>query len=95
MATGYLIGHINIHDKDGLEEFKKMPLPDTAKYGGKALMRNPSPELGGGSNDGLAIVLEFESIDHVKKFCGSEDYSAAKVLREKACSSELVLVEGI
>ena len=43
----------------------------------------------------LVIVLERGSIEYVNRFYESEEYSAAKVVREKACSTELVLVEGI
>ncbi len=95
MAKGYLIAHIKIHDKDGFEEFRRMSLPIISKYEGKALIRNPKPDLREGDNAGLVIVLEFESIEHAKRFYESEEYSAAKVVREKACSTELVLVEGI
>lgn len=95
MPKGYLIAHINIHDKEGFEEFRQMSLPVISKYKGKALIRNPNPDLREGDNDGLVIVLEFESLGHAKNFYESEEYSAAKIVREKACSTELVLVEGI
>ena len=95
MAKGYLVAHINVHDKDGFEEFRIMSLPIISKYGGKALIRNPNPDLREGKNAGLVIVLEFESIEHAKKFYESDEYTAAKTIREKACSTELVLVEGI
>tara|TARA_A100001015_G_C14957045_1_gene699226 strand:- start:390 stop:677 length:288 start_codon:yes stop_codon:yes gene_type:complete len=95
MAKGYLIAHINIHDKEGFEKFREMSLPIIAKYEGKALIRNPYPDLREGENAGLVIALEFESIEHAKRFYESDEYSAAKIVREMACSTELVLVEGI
>ena len=95
MAKGYLVAHINIHDKNGFEEFKKMSIPVISKYEGKALVRNPNPDLREGDNAGLVIVLEFESIEKARNFYESEEYATAKIVREKACSTELVLVEGI
>ena len=95
MAKGYLVAHINIHDKNGFEEFKQMSIPVISKYEGKALVRNPNPDLREGGNAGLVIVLEFESIEKARTFYESEEYAAAKMIREKACSTELVLVEGI
>jgi len=95
MSKGYLIAHINIHDKEGFERFREMSLPIISKYEGKALIRNPSPDLREGSNSGLVIVLEFASLEHAKRFYESEEYAAAKEIREKACSTELILVEGI
>lgn len=95
MAKGYLIAHINIHDKDGFDEFRKMSLPVISQYEGKALIRNPNPDVSEGENAGLVIVLECESIEHAKRFYESEEYSAAKLVRERACSTELVLVKGM
>ena len=95
MSKGYLIARINIHDKDGFEKFREMSLPIISKYEGKALIRNPNPDLREGSNSGLVIVLEFASFDHAKRFYESEEYSLAKQVREKASSTELILVEGI
>jgi len=95
MSKGYLIAHINIQDKEGFERFREMSLPIISKYEGKALIRNPSPDLREGSNSGLVIVLEFASLEGAKRFYESEEYAAAKEVREKACSTELILVEGI
>ena len=90
----------------GKEEFKVKKLEylsiknqfsiDTSAYPiSLALIRNPNPDLREGSNSGLVIVLEFASLDHAKRFYESEQYASAKKVREKACSTELVLVEGI
>ena len=49
MPKGYLIAHINIHDKKGFEKFREMSLPIISKYEGKALIRNPNPDLREGS----------------------------------------------
>ena len=39
------IAHINIHDKVGFEKFREMSLPIISKYEGRALIRNPNPDL--------------------------------------------------
>ena len=83
MPKGYLIAHINIHDKKGFEKFREMSLPIISKYEGKALIRNPNPDLREGSNSGLVIVLEFASLDHAKRFYESEGYTLAKQVRDK------------
>ena len=95
MSKGYLIAHININDREGFEKIREMSRPIISKYEGKALSRNPNPDLREGSNSGLVIVLEFASLDHAKRFYESEEYTLAKQVREKACSTELILVEGI
>ena len=60
MAKGYLVAHIRVHDKEGFEKFKEMSGPVISEYGGKVLVRNPSPDVREGSDSGLAIVIEFE-----------------------------------
>ena len=44
MAQGYLVAHIQVHDKDGFEKFKAMSGPVISEYGGKVLVRNPNSE---------------------------------------------------
>ena len=56
MAKGYLVAHIRVHDKKGFEKFKEMSGPVISEYGGKVLVRNPSPDVREGSDSGLAIV---------------------------------------
>ena len=95
MPKGYLLAHINVHDQHGYEEFKKMSLPIIAEYGGRALVRNPRPDVREGSNGGTVIILEFPSIESATKFYESKAYASAKKIREKASTTELVLVEGV
>ncbi len=47
-----------------------------------------------GKNLGIALVIEFDSIDIVHKFYESEKYQVAKAVRELASNTHLVLVEG-
>ena len=95
MAKGYVVAHIRVHDKDGFEKFKEMAGPTISDYGGKVLVRNPSPEIREGSDSGVAIVIEFESIESARKFYESDKYTEARAVRELAADNDLVLVEGI
>ncbi len=40
------------------------------------------------------VVLEFDSFDAARAYYHSQDYQAAKALREGAADMEIVLVEG-
>ena len=95
MAKGYLVAHIRVHDKEGFEKFKEMSGPVISEYGGKVLVRNPSPDVREGSDSGLAIVIEFENIEGARKFYESDKYTAARAVRELASDTELILVEGM
>ena len=66
-----------------MRSLEKCPLPIISKYQGKALIRNPNPDLREGSNSGLVIVLEFASLDHAKRFYESQGVYVSKTVREK------------
>ena len=94
MSKGYLVAHIRVHDKDGFEKFRQMAGPTIAEYGGKVLVREPNPDVREGKILGIALVIEFESIETARKFYESEKYQAAKAVRELAADTDLILVEG-
>ena len=94
MKKGYLIAHLSVHDKEGMEKFRQIAGPTIAEYGGKVLVREPNPDVREGENLGTVVVVEFESIDAARKFYESEKYQAAKAVRELAAKAHLVLVEG-
>ena len=95
MTKGYLVAHIRVHDNEGVEKFKEMSGPVISEYGGKVLVRNPSPDVREGSDSGVAIVIEFESIESARQFYESDKYTEARAVRELASDAELILVEGM
>ena len=95
MNKGYLVAHLRVHDKEGFEKFRQMAGPTIAEYGGKVLVREPNPEIREGKDSGIALVIEFETIDIARKFYESEKYQAAKAVRELAADTDLILVEGL
>ena len=95
MAKGYLVAHIRVHDKEGFEKFKEMSGPTISEYGGKVLVRNRSPDVREGSDSGVVIVIEFESIEGARKFYESDKYTEARAVRELAADTDLILVEGM
>ena len=95
MPKGYLIAHIRVHDKNAFEEFKQLSGAAIKAHNGKVLVRNPSPEHREGAAKGLAIVIEFESIDAARDFYESNAYNEARAVREKISETDLVLAEGL
>ena len=64
-----------------------------AEYGGKVLVQNPSPEVREGKKSSVAIVIEFESIENAHKFYESENYTAARAVRELVADTDLILLK--
>ena len=94
MNKGYLVAHLRVHDKDGFEKFRQMAGPTISEYGGKVLVREPNPDVREGNNLGIALIIEFESIETARKFYESEKYQAAKAVRELSADTHLILVES-
>jgi len=95
MPKAYLIARIRVHDKDGFETFKEMSTPLISEYGGRLLARNPEVEIMEGDQQGLVVLLEFDSMEKAQQFYFSDGYTAAKLVREQASEADLVLVEGV
>ena len=78
--------------KEGFETFKQMSTPLISEYGGRLLDSNPEVESLEGNQEGLVVLLEFDSLDGARQFYFSDGYTAAKLVREKAPEADLILV---
>lgn len=94
MPKGYLVAHIRVRDAEAFEEFKTLSSEAIKAHGGRVLVRNPAPDHREGGAQGLAIVIEFESIETARKFYESDAYTRAREVREKISDTDLILVEG-
>lgn len=95
MPKAYLIAHIRVHDTDAFEQFKQLSGAAIKAHNGRVLVRNPAPDHREGGAQGLAIVIEFESIDAARAFYESDAYRAARAVREKVSETDLILTEGL
>ena len=95
MPKGYLIARIRVHNRDAFEEFKQLSGAAIKAHNGKVLVRNPSPDHREGAEQGLAIVIEFESLGAAQTFYDSDAYSEARAVREKISDTDLILAEGL
>jgi uncharacterized protein (DUF1330 family) len=95
MPKGYLVAHIRVHDPKVIAEFRALAMPAIAKFGGRVLASNPAPEIMEGSESGVAVVIEFDDMETARKFYNSQEYTAARAVRETGSTAELILVEGV
>ena len=95
MSKGYLVANIRITDQDTFQEFSGMAGPAIKKYGGKVLARGPVADRLEGDVSGIVMMIEFESKEAANMFYHSEEYQAAKVVREKCSDTDLMIAEGV
>ena len=94
MPKGYLVANIRVQDKDKFAAFSGMAGPIIKAYGGKILARGPNAERHEGDLKGIVMMIEFDSLETARKFYLSDEYQAAKTIRDECFETDLMLIEG-
>lgn len=94
MPKGYVIARVDVTDPEAYARYAAAATKAIADHGGRALARGGRYEALEGAARARNVVLEFESYDAARRYFHSEQYQAARALRQGAAEIELVLVEG-
>jgi len=90
------IARVDITDMETYAKYLQAVPSIIAKYSGKALVRTEqSLTLEGPQENRRIIILEFPSVDKAKEFYNSEEYRAARKIRENAAAGEIIVVETV
>ena len=92
----YAIGDIDVFDPDGYERYKR-DVPDIVeRYGGRYLVRGGSAEtLEGDWQPNRIVILEFPSMEALRRFYDAHDFADLKMQRMACSHSKMIAVEGI
>ena len=94
--AAYVIVEMEVTDPVGIEEYRKLAAASVAAYGGRFVVRGGNTEaLEGDWQPKRIVVLEFPSTARAKEWWGSKDYATARVIRERAAKTRMILTEGI
>ncbi len=92
----YVVVEIEVHDPARYDDYKKLAPPSIAAYGGKYIARGGKTEaLEGGWAPQRLVILEFPSLELAKKWHDSQEYRAARELRNQTAKSKMVAIEGV
>ncbi len=94
MAKGYLMANIRVTDAEKFQQFSGMAAPVIAAFGGKVLAKGPGAHRLEGNLEGTVMMIEFESKAQAEAFYFSEDYQAAKAVRDECADTDLMIIEG-
>ena len=94
MPKGYLVANIRVKDKEKFAAFSGMAAPVIKAHGGKVLARGPGAERHEGTVEGIVMMIEFENIDAARTFYLSDEYQAAKAVRDAWAETDLMIIEG-
>jgi uncharacterized protein (DUF1330 family) len=91
----YVIVNVTIHDPDAYAEYAAGTPAAAAAYGGRFLVRGGevTPKEGDWRPQRL-VVLEFPDMEAARRWYDSPEYTPLRAIRERAATSDLVMVEG-
>ena len=91
----YVLVELEIHDPAEYEEYKKLTPASIAAYNGRFVVRGGKTQsLEGDWNPQRIVVLEFPSVNRAKEWWHSEEYAAAKAIRQRTAKTKMLVVEG-
>lgn len=93
--AAYVIGEIEVTDPAAYEDYRKQVLATVQKHGGRFVVRGGNVEsLEGGWAPKRIVVVEFPSMEAMRKWYRSPEYAPLIKLRQKASKGRLIAVEG-
>ena len=93
--AAYVINDMEVLDAALLEDYKKLSAPTVAQYGGRFLARGGKVALLEGDwQPRRLVIIEFASVAQANAWSDSTEYAAAKLIRQRASRSNLIVVEG-
>ncbi|ELR70659.1 hypothetical protein C900_03640 [Fulvivirga imtechensis AK7] len=94
--AAYIIVDISITDPQEYEEYKKLTPATIAEYDGKFIVRGGHTEtLEGDWQPERVVVLEFPTVERAKAWWSSANYTKAKVIRQRAANTQMIVVDGV
>lgn len=94
--SAYVIANVDIRDPARYAEYVKLTPGTIAPFGGRFIARGGRAErLEGDVPVNRIVVLEFDTYEQARAWYDSENYRAARAVRQSASVGELLLVEGV
>jgi uncharacterized protein (DUF1330 family) len=91
-----VISRIRVTDPVKYEAYKPLAKAAIEKFGGRYLVRGADAvAIEGVAPDARHVVVEFESIDTIKRFYDSPEYRLAREARAGAAIAEILALQGV
>lgn len=95
MPKGYVVVRATVTNPEKWGEYVAKSKPALEKYEGKPIVRGGKCEIVEGTGAQRNAILEFPSYEHALGYAKSEEYAAARLLRQGAGSLDMTVVEGV
>jgi len=94
--AAYVIADVEVIDPVKFREYGNQVPATVEEYGGKYLVRGGAVEKSEGDwEPNRMVVIEFKSIEQLKKWYHSREYDGPMQLRHQSANSNVLFVEGV
>tara|TARA_B100001971_G_scaffold177338_1_gene171744 strand:- start:130 stop:417 length:288 start_codon:yes stop_codon:yes gene_type:complete len=94
--AAYAIADVEVTDPAKFQEYGNQVPATVEEYGGKYLVRGGAIEKAEGNwAPNRMVVIEFESMEQLKKWYHSQEYSGPMQLRHQSANTNVLFVEGV
>jgi uncharacterized protein (DUF1330 family) len=94
--AAYVIVDLDVRDAGALDNYRRAVPGTVAKYGGRFIVRGGAFEvLEGDWTPKRVVVLEFPSMDALKRWYRSDEYKPLLAERQRHSKANLIAVEGV
>ena len=97
MAFGYYIVEIDVKKPEMMPRYRELVGPTLATFGGEILAASNTVSHLQGAPAPLprVVVISFPSYQRALDWFHSDDYAEALAIRDQACISRAIVVEGL
>jgi uncharacterized protein (DUF1330 family) len=93
--AAFVIVEVSIHNHKEYEEYKKLTPAAVAAYDGKFVVRGGQTDtLEGNWQPERIVILQFPTVERAKEWWNSELYTNAKIIRQRAAETKMIVVQG-
>jgi uncharacterized protein (DUF1330 family) len=94
-VPGYVIYQGEVSDPERYEEYKTKAAASIAAAGGRYIVRAGEMEvLEGDAPAGRTVILEFATLQAAVDWYRSDDYTAARKIRDGAATARMYAIDG-
>jgi uncharacterized protein (DUF1330 family) len=95
-VAAYVVVDVERTDLDRAARYSELSGPSVERHGGRFLARGGALRvLEGDWQPARLVVIEFESAEAAQAWYDSEDYRAARAVRDGAGTWQMVVVDGV
>jgi len=94
MAKAYWIASVRVHDPERYKDYVSTAAPAFQRFGATFIVRGGEHAAMEGDVRPRNVVIEFDDVDTAKACYNSDEYQAAKAIRQTCADGSIVIVEG-